>query len=160
MFTAVLTESGDVLVFWPLKGNMYERIQDTNIRMDRLAEEGEGGNWKARAIPGEHKDSVNVIPCQTWTLEDVNPVRLPGIPVDLPSLPGVPGRENDGLKIVKIAGMDNNLIALTNGGHVLKYDRLSGEDEYDLGRWEYVSGSIRDHGMSGWADRGAAPVFQ
>lgn len=137
-FTAVLTESGDVLVFWPHNGRMYERIHETNRRMDDMAKEDVEANWKARGVEGDSKDAVDVIPCRVWDIEDIDPVRLPAIPTDLPSLPIGPDG-NTGLKIVKIAGMDNNLIALTSGGHVLRYNRLEGEDSYQQGRWEYVS---------------------
>ena len=83
----------------------------------------------------------DVIPCHTWTLEGVDPVQLPSIPLDLPELRHGEGEGENGkgLKLIKIASMDNNLIGLTNRGHILRYHKLAGEDEYRLGRWEYVS---------------------
>lgn len=75
-------------------------------------------------------------------MTNVGPVRLPSIPADLPRLPGT-GISSEVLdrptKLIKIAGMDNNLIGLTNKGHVLRFDMLDGEDSYQQGHWEYVS---------------------
>lgn len=90
-------------------------------------------------------DQPDVIPCHTLQLEGIDPVRLPSIPNDLPVLPRIKSEDDEGIegvKVVKLAGMDNNLIALTNKGHVLKYNRLGGEEEYRQGRWEYVCTSL------------------
>lgn len=43
-----------------------------------------------------------------------------------------------GIRIIKIAAADNVLIALTNGGHVLKHDHLMHQTDLAQGRWEYV----------------------
>jgi SCF-associated factor 1 len=80
-----------------------------------------------------------VISCRVWDMTAVDPVRLPHIPGGLPKLSGMPlEKEGEETKLVKIAGMDNHLIGLTNKGHVLIFDRLSGEDTYQQGRWQYV----------------------
>ena len=87
------------------------------------------------------RDRPNVIPCHCWDLTTVDPVRLRPIPHQLPDLPdtGLSDQENSKeTKLIKIASLDNRLIGLTNKGHVLKYDRLTDEETYDQGRWEYV----------------------
>ncbi len=89
------------------------------------------------------EDSPHIIPCHWWVLQGADPVRLPPIPAhDLPELgrTGLSPEELDvETKLVKIAGIDNCVIGLTNKGHLLRYDRLSGEETYQQGQWEYVS---------------------
>jgi SCF-associated factor 1 len=41
--------------------------------------------------------------------------------------------------LIQIAAFDNNVVGLTNQGHVLKYGSLHSEVEVPNGRWEYVS---------------------
>lgn len=73
----------------------------------------------------------------------MDPVRLPGIPVN--SLPDLvhTGLSHDARQeetvLTKIAVTENSLIGLTNKGHVLRYTRLFNENSYLLGLWEYVS---------------------
>lgn len=76
-------------------------------------------------------------------LQGADPVRLPPIPVSsLPELQYT-GLTQDALdeetKLVKIASLDNNIIGLTNKGHVLRYGELYDEEQCHTGRWEYVS---------------------
>ncbi|KAH8093827.1 RCC1/BLIP-II [Cristinia sonorae] len=130
-FTALLMESGDVLVYWPCSGEMQEKIGERFRVFDGI----EG----SKAIPSD--EEPNVIPCYIWTLEGVDPVRLPPIPHQLPDLlaTGLSEEENrKETRLVKIAGMDNNLIGLTNKGHVLRFNKLSGENKYLQGSWEYL----------------------
>ena len=95
--------------------------------MDRLSDK------RARATEG-------VIPCETWDLHH-NPRQLPLLP-QLPELNQqniASERDEEETKIVKIAGMDNILVALTNKGHVLKFSGLGNPSSLQAeGRWEYV----------------------
>ncbi|KAI0078721.1 RCC1/BLIP-II [Panus rudis PR-1116 ss-1] len=138
-FTSVLTASGDVLVWWPTHGTMWDRYLQKNAELDAVEETkafiGETRN------PHNQSESVTGIKCHVWDLV-ADPVRLPPIPVhDLPEIAAtghsdeVRGQET---KLIKIAGMDNHIIGLTNKGHVLRYSRLQGVDAYRRGRWEYL----------------------
>lgn len=114
--------------------------------IDRKDEELNGltdATQRAAAKAQVNENSPRIIPCHWWVLEGADPVRLPPIPShDLPEL-GRTGLSSEELeeetKLVKIAGIDNCVIGLTNKGHLLRYDRLSGEEAYQQGRWEYVS---------------------
>lgn len=131
-YTSVLTESGDVLVYWPGHGRMLHELHRIQSELDK-----QGDATKAKVS----SDRPDIIPCHVWDLTTVDPVRLASIPTNLPRLggTGLPADVLDGeTKLVKIAGLDNNLIGLTNKGHVLKYNKLSGEESYRQGRWEYV----------------------
>ena len=128
-FAAILMESGDVLAYWPHSGSISQELHVVNTSLDQVP------TSKAHVSVGQ----PNVIPCHTWTLQNIDPARLPAIPNDLPPLPSTQGSTTLGNKVVKVAALDNVLIALTNQGHVLKYDMLSGEDQWRSGRWEYVS---------------------
>jgi len=44
----------------------------------------------------------------------------------------------DEIRLIKIAGFDNNLIGLTNQGHVLIFDSLSDEQSSSRGQWTYL----------------------
>ena len=124
-FSALLTKSGDVFVWWPFIGATGEIVESKMREMD-----AEGDK---RSHPDEH-----IIPCVTWGL-DVVPLRLPAIP----SLPEIldNGVENElyPIVLIQIAAFDNNVVGLTNQGHVLKYNSLHSEVEVPQGRWEYVS---------------------
>ncbi|CCM03324.1 uncharacterized protein FIBRA_05452 [Fibroporia radiculosa] len=134
-FSSVLTESGDVFVYWPFSGRLQQVINEKNMELD------EGGiSESTRATPT--KAEPTVIPCYPWDLQDVDPVRLPSIPTRLPRLQstGLSDEELDAeTKLVKIAGMDRMIIGLTNKGHVLRYGDLGGEDSYQRGHWEYLA---------------------
>lgn len=114
--------------------------------IDRKDEELNGltdATQHAAAKAQVNENSPRTIPCHWWVLEGADPVRLPPIPShDLPEL-GRTGLSSEELeeetKLVKIAGIDNCVIGLTNKGHLLRYDRLGGEEAYQQGRWEYVS---------------------
>ncbi|CAK5267683.1 unnamed protein product [Mycena citricolor] len=123
-FSSLLTRSNEVFVWWPRSGSME---QETDAK---FAEMDDQRQFAARALPD------GVIPCVTWELK-VDPYRLPPIP-SLPRMTET-GEEVDGEpKIIKIAGMDANLIALTNHGHVLMFSGLSDEDTVASGRWSYL----------------------
>lgn len=83
-----------------------------------------------------HSTNDRLIMCAPWELQ-TDPVVLPS----LPSLPKLFGAEPDSAtpRVVKIAGFDNAMIALTNQGHVLLFDTLQSAGESSLGSWKYVS---------------------
>ncbi|TBU47471.1 RCC1/BLIP-II [Dichomitus squalens] len=137
-FSSLLTQSGDVLVYWPNGGRLKEIIDQKAEELDKLDNEELKAAAKARPTEAE----PNVVPCYWWVLHGADPVRLPPIPSgSLPALPHT-GLTQEALdeetKLVKIAALDNNIIGLTNKGHVLRYGELYGEDEYQQGRWEYL----------------------
>ena len=129
-FSAVLTESGDVLVYWQSSGSMGKAFKEKMSVMD-----GYDGSGESRVRP----DKNYRIQCATWQMEQ-DPFRLRPIP-DLPLLQsnGLSEKEQaEPTKLVRIAGMDNVLMGLTNKGHVLKYDGLHDERSFDGVHWEYV----------------------
>ncbi|KAI0676091.1 RCC1/BLIP-II [Trametes maxima] len=137
-FSSVLMESGDVLVYWPF-GNPIKAIEGAKQEeLNSIADPGQNLAAKARVDESEPR----IIPCYVWDLAGVDPVRLPPIPAHtLPELQrtGLPQeRRDETTKLIKIAGMDNCIVGLTNKGHVLRYDHLNGQDTYARGRWEYL----------------------
>jgi SCF-associated factor 1 len=131
-FCAALTHAGHVIVWWPGSGGLQTTYEHADQEMDERVKQGEEA-LKARPVEGT-KD----IPCHVFELA-VDPVQLDDLPPGLPELPLEEDEKRDpGTRIVKIAAADNALIALTNGGHVLKYGNLTNENEYLNGRWEYV----------------------
>lgn len=128
--------SGDVLMYWPGSGSMLEAIQGKFNELNAV------NNHDSKAIPEEGQDSI---PCYIWDLLTANPVRLRPIPRDLPRLPATglsDDADSEETRLIKIAGLDNNLIGLTNKGHVLRYNNLEGEENYQRGQWEYVSEDV------------------
>lgn len=103
---------------------MRGRIQTANQEMDMQ------GHKQAQA------GDDNVIPCVTWAL-DLDPVYLPSIP-PLPALDNGCPEEDNPTQLIKIAGLDNCLIGLTNKGHVLKISNLENEHIASRQNWEYV----------------------
>ncbi|TFY69106.1 hypothetical protein EVJ58_g618 [Rhodofomes roseus] len=131
-FSAILTESGDVLVFWPFSGNMAEAIATKTEELDQ-----QSGTRATKALPTLQEPDV--IPCYTWTMQGADPVRLPAIPAgDLPELSGIGVTIEDETRLIKIAGMDNTIVGLTNKGHVLLFQMYGGENEYTRNRWQYL----------------------
>ncbi|KAG6891190.1 hypothetical protein C0995_008442 [Termitomyces sp. Mi166 len=121
-FSSVLTVSGEVFVWWPFSGETAERIAAVNAQMNRQ------GNMKASAL------ADNSIPCVTWDLKE-NPTRLPSIP----SLPGLPGGDSEKpIQLIQIAGLDAQIIGLTNKGHVLKFSSLRSKETSSAGSWQYL----------------------
>ena len=127
-FSSILTQSGDVLVFWPSSGEIGRIYDEEDAAMD------ERGDCNAYGTEDHH------IPCITWSLR-ADPLKIPPIP-QLPDLEstGVSQEERSkGTTLVKIAAFDNHLIGLTNKGHVLKFGDLSNENSFDrTTRWQYV----------------------
>ena len=121
MFSCVLTQSGDVLVWWPFSGRMDTRIQTEMNQQDNR-------NTSAPRDGG--------IPCATWAL-DLEPTRLPSIPA-LPHLASGESAEQKPTHLIQIAGLDNHLIGLTNKGHVLMFGSLDNEMTISRGHWQYV----------------------
>ena len=137
-FTSVLTESGDVLVWWPRGSILYDKVRNKNTELDQ-SDIRPRGTLENEARKNKHNGKY--IDCYAWDLF-ADPVRLPPVPVqNLPDLSNTnlpPEKRNEGTKLVKIAAMDNFIIGLTNKGHVLRYTKLYDEVQYELGRWEYV----------------------
>lgn len=103
---------------------MLTQIAAKNAQFDR-----EGG--KKVKVAG----SEDVIPCVTWDLH-MDPIRLPNLP-PLPEL-GEANESDENIVLTQIAALDNNLVGLTNKGHVLKYGNLVDETSAAGGQWEYV----------------------
>ena len=125
---SVLTESGDVYVWW-LPKHWYSELM---AGLDR--------DQSTKAIV---PDGGTVIPCYTREI-DLNLVRLPKLP-DLPDLPGtgLPEEERQKeTKLVKIVAPGFSLVGLTNKGHVLKLDRLMNSEDF-IQDWRYVSKSAQ-----------------
>ncbi|KAF8493190.1 RCC1/BLIP-II, partial [Russula emetica] len=127
-FSSILTQSGDVLVFWPSSGEIGRIYDEENAAMD------DGGDCNAYGTEDHH------IPCVTWSLR-ADPLLIPPIP-QLPDLEstGVSQEErSEATTLIKIAAFDNHLIGLTNKGHVLKFGDLSNEDSFNrTTRWQYL----------------------
>ncbi|KNZ74628.1 SCF-associated factor 1 [Termitomyces sp. J132] len=121
-FSCVLTVSGEVFVWWPFSGETAEYIEATNTQMN------EQGDKEASALTDYS------IPCVTWDLIE-NPTRLPSIPL-LPELPG--GDNEKPVQLIQIAGLDAQIVGLTNKGQVLKFNSLSSKETSSAGRWEYL----------------------
>lgn len=134
---SVLTRGGNVLIWWPYKGQFDEAWEaDKNARQQR-ARDGDSS-----ALAHATKDAV--IPCQMWELH-ANPTRLPDLPKDLPVLNPEDTGESEGrirddpeTRIIRIAALQGMLVALTNRGHVLKI-QVDYTTEPRLRHWEYVS---------------------
>lgn len=141
-FTSVLTESRDVLVWWPRGTIIRERVQAKKDELDKNDPDSLGK--LETEVRGNRKYVAKYINCHAWDL-NVDPVRLPPVPGhDLPVLADtalLPKEQHEEIKLVKIAAMDNFIIGLTNKGHVLRYTKLYDEEQYKDGRWEYVSPS-------------------
>lgn len=82
------------------------------------------------------KAGMEVIQCVPWDLQ-CDPARRPDLPADLPNL----GDDNIGAtQIIKIAAMTDEVVALTNKGHVLILRSMTSP-------WKYVSyvRIVQDH---------------
>ena len=131
VFCSVLTRSGDVYAWWPFDWAFENPYWQIMGELDR--------DRSTRAIVS---GDGTVIPCHAWEMKK-DPVKLPVLPY-LPDLPstGIPKKERKkNTKLIKIAAFDNSMIGLTNKGHVLKIDGLTGGDS--IRSWRYVSGCTR-----------------
>ncbi|KDQ13797.1 hypothetical protein BOTBODRAFT_33233 [Botryobasidium botryosum FD-172 SS1] len=111
-FASILTESGSVYAVWPFDG----KLQDLTVVREMHIESEENTDDTPKAIARD-----NVIPCAHWEADI--------IPLELPRLPKLPvlSRDESGTaeaepRVVKIAAGDQFLVALTNQGHVLKFN--------------------------------------
>jgi SCF-associated factor 1 len=122
-FSSVLTKSGVVLSF-PISSQslLWAKFNTKMEELDQIQLS------KAHVVDGIS------IPCYTWDLE-IDPVQLP----PLPRLPDLrPEHEYQETKLVRIAGMENSLVGLTNKGHIVKFDfGLPNQNA-----WVYVSFSV------------------
>jgi SCF-associated factor 1 len=127
-FSSILTQSGDVLVFWPSSGEIGRIFEEEDAAMD------ERGDCNA------YGTDDHLIPCVAWSLR-ADPLRIPRIP-ELPELESTGASQEERSKataLIKIAAFDNHLIGLTNKGHVLKFGDLSNENSFNrTTRWKYV----------------------
>ena len=131
-FSAVLTASGDVCVWWPFEGALNDQYRKGIVELD------EDESTKA-IVP----DGGTIIPCHTWEIE-MDPVKLPALP-ELPDLPATGIAEEERrkeTKLSKIATFNDCIVGLTNKGHVLKIDGLDDEDFARV--WAYVSKSTSE----------------
>jgi SCF-associated factor 1 len=122
-----------VLVYWQSSGSMHGAIADKMRELDERERDHAMG----------HATSDHQIQCFSWELR-MDPFVLPPIP-ELPDLSctGLPNEKlQERTKLVKIASFDNNLIGLTNKGHVLKYYGLDSETTFTGARWEYVGDTL------------------
>ncbi|KAI0271297.1 regulator of chromosome condensation 1/beta-lactamase-inhibitor protein II [Gloeopeniophorella convolvens] len=147
-FTAILTHSKDVLVFWW-----------TTSRPARTRDEDPTGSpyttedYRIFCVPGE----------LTY-----DPARLPQIP-RLPNIEGVQVSEEPDASdtfIVEIAALELQLIALTNKGHVLKFHDLRSDRHFEVStrEWEYLEqfsepSRIAQHLPSRVVDSSSSPTF-
>jgi len=115
-------KNGEVLVWWPSTGTLADALRDESERLGETA--------KAPAENG-------VIQCHTWTAT-VDPVLLPS----LPQLPDITSAGDDFKKyppqLIEIGGMDNQIVGLTNYGHVVKFDGLDHEASPRPREWQYL----------------------
>ena len=127
-FSSILTQSGDVLVFWPSSGEIGRIFEEEDAAMD------ERGDCNA------YGTEDHCIPPVTWSLR-ADPLRIPRIP-ELPELESTGASQEERSKettLIKIAAFDNHLIGLTNKGHVLKFGDLSNENSFNKTTpWKYV----------------------
>lgn len=117
-FSSALNKCGDVFVWFPFDQRIEQAILANEI---------------ANRTNTVHATRNKEIPCAVWDLQQ-DSFKLSA----LPSLPMPPDFKDD-IKLVKIAGFDNNLIGLTNYGHVLKYDSVINESAVKRGQWTYVN---------------------
>ncbi|KAF9453914.1 RCC1/BLIP-II [Macrolepiota fuliginosa MF-IS2] len=122
-FSSALLKNGEVLVWWPTTGSLAEIIRAEGDRLDNQS------IGQAQAVDG-------VIPCHTWTVT-LDPVLLPS----LPPLPDITNAEEEFKKnpprLIEVGGMEDQLVGLTNYGHVLKYNGLHNE-QATTSDWHYL----------------------
>ncbi|KAI0692434.1 regulator of chromosome condensation 1/beta-lactamase-inhibitor protein II [Cytidiella melzeri] len=159
-FTAVLTSSGAVFVFWP-RPNGTDRLGRQVYRMNEEFDDQEVGYARLEGSGKKAEDPPRVR-CHVWSV-DAEPsndsyrndagqevleqgqimVKLPDLEeYDLPSLsrPASERGKDEHTKIVKIAGLDNALVGLTNKGHVVRFKGLEGQEtaQRQGNKWEYL----------------------
>lgn len=110
-------------MWWPFGGDLLPIITQKNEALDAT------GDKKAY----ETRDGC--IPCVVSDLS-ADPFRLP-------SLPQLPNLDDDAVAtpevhITQIGGLDEQIIALTSHGHVLKFQDLQDITSASSGSWHYV----------------------
>ncbi|KAI0091641.1 regulator of chromosome condensation 1/beta-lactamase-inhibitor protein II [Irpex rosettiformis] len=162
-FTAVLTSSGNVFVYWP-RENGRDRLGRLIYKMNRKWDEESVGMAKLEGVHGDHEDPLRT-KCHVWNVDAETPndsyrddegheiqeegvimVKLPDLEgYDLPKLTNMKGQSGESdtdepVKIVKIAGLDNTIVGLTNNGHVVMIRGLEGQETSQLAgnRWTYL----------------------
>lgn len=135
----MLNRTGEVFVWFP--SDAWHGSALTPEEMDAEDDyddddDDDENEYITAGYSGVHSDEI---PCTTWNLRQ-DTFKLPGLP-ELPSLPVCTGAEPD-VKLVKIAGLENTLIGLTNHGHVLLFGLLTNESSAKSSRWTYVGDSI------------------
>ncbi|KAJ7574459.1 regulator of chromosome condensation 1/beta-lactamase-inhibitor protein II [Mycena floridula] len=121
-FSAAVSKSGDVLVWWPFSDPLETRISDKYTELDVQE------NTKAQAVDG-------IIPCVLVDIK-ADPVTLPPIP-RLPVL-SEDVEEQSEPRIIQIGGLDNSIVALTNQGHVLKFGPIDNNSSVSRAAWQYL----------------------
>ncbi|KAG8928190.1 hypothetical protein FRC02_007266, partial [Tulasnella sp. 418] len=138
-FVAFLTEDGRVFAMWLSNGPYRDQSNSLNGALNN-----EGDGYPAKAVNG-------IIGC-TLVQIDAEPLLLPKLPTDLPTLRAgtvVEGPASEELKLVKIAAGNAMIIGLTNQGHILFIDVKGGnsrwgtqvlQEQFSSGesRWNYL----------------------
>ncbi|KAI0825634.1 regulator of chromosome condensation 1/beta-lactamase-inhibitor protein II [Irpex lacteus] len=142
-FTAVLTSSGNVFVYWPHE-NGQNRLGRLIYRKNEEWNTAGVGLAKLQGDDSSDNDFPR-IPCHVWHVDEgMIMVKLPDLEeYDLPkiSTDGQDGEEDkESTKIVKIAGLDNAVVGLTNKGHVVMFRGLEGQETALTpgNRWRYL----------------------
>ncbi|KAI0259677.1 RCC1/BLIP-II [Gloeopeniophorella convolvens] len=121
-FSAILTRSGDVLIFWPsgLGPPSSILVADPDTPQHGTIEE-------------DHIDCI-------YRQLHVDLCRLPPIPrlPELDDAQGLAEERHTGLYLVKIAATIRQIIGLTNKGHVLKFGSIEDKDMLASASWEYL----------------------
>ncbi|EIN09593.1 RCC1/BLIP-II [Punctularia strigosozonata HHB-11173 SS5] len=159
-YSAVLTESGNVLVWWPFLPPDDEPAEGQpegshigiahDLKMEEFDKKAREGDDRFKVKSKKNSSGVDSIPCILWDLRFDPLIIRPPPAADLPDFdPPVSKEWEDkwtrpsidtvkNTNIVKIAALDNVLMALTDKGHVLRYRGLSNAENAQQGRWEYM----------------------
>lgn len=114
-YTSALMASGDVLIWYPLDGEIFQTVKSHSAQAATPVVVGNG-----------------MIPCQPWEL-DAEPLRLPSLPA-LPDL-AEPDRDAVHVSLDKLYGTWKSLIGVTNQGHVVKIEVSRDRDPVG---WTYL----------------------
>lgn len=138
-----MTEAGIAYVWNLGAGTVGAAFEEKDTELDEM----QNGNAREE-LAGNEIDGV--IQCYTWTMEGVEPLRLP----ELPRLPALKTGDSVEPQLVKIAAGDHFIIGLTDCGHVLKLNLgdINNPDaikeltllfQQKRRGWEYVSATYR-----------------
>lgn len=169
-FTAVLTQTGDVFVYWP-RPVSHDVVGTSNLlgrHVHKKNDEFNNLEGPERKLARAELDAASgTVKCWVWSVDCDAPseqqqgpeqnegtadqeergqtlVKLPDLPLyELPDLhaEGSEDRKEEGTKLIKIAGLDRQVVGLTNKGHVVRFRWLANEEDATAARrkWEYVS---------------------